>query len=159
MKNNLTPDYLSSLVPETVGRVSSYSLQNSQDTLSVHAKTALYYNSFLPSVIREWNNLPLAARNSQSLSVFKSFLNKDREKCQAYLFKGSRKLQILHTRIRTKCSSLNHHLFQKNIVQSPLCQCGEVESSFHYFFRCRLYHRIRTDFFKTSAWFAIGIQT
>ena len=51
-------------------------------------------------------------------------------------FIGERKLQVIHTRIRNKFSSLNHDLFRKSIVDSPLCACGEIETSEHFFLNC-----------------------
>jgi hypothetical protein len=146
MKHNLTPIYLSDLVPPNVDSSSTYQLRNSQDSVTIRTRTTLYYNSFLPNVIREWNNLPISARNSVSLSSFKTWLNRDRVKCLSYLFSGARKSQVLHTRLRTNCSSLNHHLYQKNIVQSPLCNCGHVENTHHYFFECINYSHIRPLF-------------
>ena len=151
MNHNLTPAYLSDLVPPNVESFSSYQLRNSHDSVTLRSRTTLYYNSFLPNAIREWNNLPLPARNSPSLSSFKSWLNRGRAKCLPYLFSGCRKLQVLHTRLRTNCSSLNHHLFQKNIVQSPLCNCGCVESTRHYFFDCINYSHIRPSFLQNMS--------
>ena len=58
MQNGLTPNYLCSLVPATVGSASSYPLRNALNLQSIHAKSQLYYNSFLPSVVRDWNDLP-----------------------------------------------------------------------------------------------------
>ena len=52
-------------------------------------------------------------------------------------------MQIIHTRLRNNCSDLKQHLFWKNIVASPICRCGEVESNTHYFFECRFYCNIR----------------
>ena len=60
---------------------------------------------------------------------------------------GNRKLQILHTRLRTKCSSLNHDLFLKHITESPLCRCGAVETTGHFLMACHLYDNQRTDLF------------
>ena len=57
MYNNLTPDYLSSLVPSSVNEASHYNLRNANDVQTINARTALYFNSFLPSVIREWNSI------------------------------------------------------------------------------------------------------
>ena len=57
MINILSPPYLLSLIPLPVNRKSSYNLRNSNDIQTIPARTNLYYNSFLPSVIREWNNL------------------------------------------------------------------------------------------------------
>ena len=58
MYNNLTPDYLSSLVPSSVNEVSHYNLRNANDVQTINARTALYFNSFLLSVIRQWINIP-----------------------------------------------------------------------------------------------------
>ena len=38
------------------------------------------------------------------------------------------------------CSSLNPHLYSKNIVDSPLCQCGAIETTKHYLLYCPLYN-------------------
>ena len=38
-------------------------------------RTSRYLNSFFPSTIRLWNNLPSSAKNSTSLSYFKFYLN------------------------------------------------------------------------------------
>ena len=75
MVNGLSPRYLSSLVPPLVNRVSSYNLRNSNDIRMVPASSKSYYESFLPSVVREWNKLPTHVRNSESLNIFKRNLN------------------------------------------------------------------------------------
>ena len=108
MINGLSPPYLSSLVPPSVNRASSYNLRNANDIRTVPARTKLYYDSFLPSVIREWNNLPLATRQSDSLNSFKRSLNNRDRFVPKHYYSGNRKLQTLHTRLRTGCSSLNH---------------------------------------------------
>jgi hypothetical protein len=38
-----------------------------------------------------------------------------------YYYIGTRLGQILHARLRMQCSSLNHHLFRKNIVLYVSC--------------------------------------
>ena len=44
-------------------------------------------------------------------------------------------MQILQTRLRTGCSSLNYDLYSKNNIESPVCnyRCGVIEKA-HYFF-------------------------
>ena len=54
---------------------------------------------------------------------------------------------MLHTRLRTKCSSLNKDLFDKKIVVSPQCNCGRIESTYHYFFECPIYANHRLELF------------
>ena len=71
--NDLSPPYLSDLVPATVNssnynlrkyvlkRVSFGSKDCTKDSNNIHlanARTSLCYNSFLLSVVRDWNNIP-----------------------------------------------------------------------------------------------------
>ena len=65
MFNNLSPEYRSSLIPPTVNTLSQYNLRNAQNIHTVNTRTTQYFNSFLPSSIREWNNLPLAVRKKK----------------------------------------------------------------------------------------------
>ena len=58
MQNNLSPDYLSSLVPPTIGDTTKLPVTKLLKFTKVHASSQLYYNSFLPSVISEWKELP-----------------------------------------------------------------------------------------------------
>ena len=77
MQNSLSPDYLSSIVPPTIGNTINYPLRNSADLLTIHASSQLFYSSFLPSVIREWNELQEDVRNLPSIATFKRKLNSD----------------------------------------------------------------------------------
>ena len=61
------------------------------------------------------------------------------KKSPKYYDTGSRIGQILHARLRMECSSLNAHLYRKNIVPSPTCSCGGFESTHHFFFQCPNY--------------------
>jgi hypothetical protein len=45
---------------------------------------------------------------------------------------GTRLGQIVYTRLRMNSSSLNEHLFIRNLVDSPNCACGQVESTSHF---------------------------
>ena len=57
---------------------------------------------------------------------------------------GSRIGQILHTRLRLECSSLNSHLYRKNIIDDPFrCSCGGFESTYHFLFTCSNYNTQR----------------
>ena len=145
MTHNLAPLCLSSLVPQSVSNISRYNLRNSNNLQTIDARTTLYYNSFLPSTVRAWNNVHEEAKHSDSINTFKGFLNKDKSHIPKHFYVGNRKAQILHTRLRTNCSSLNLDLFVKNISDSPLCQCGSVENAQHYFFHCRKYQVQRTE--------------
>ena len=135
MFNNLSPLYLCSLIPPTVDTQFSYNLRNAHNIRTIHLRTTQYFNSFLPSTVREWNTLPLDVGNCISLISFKRKLNSDIN----YFYTGSRKTQVLHVRIRTKCSSLNNDLYQKGINESPLCICGYVENADYFLMKCHNY--------------------
>ena len=144
MKNNLTPTYLSSLVPETF-ECTIYNLRDAQNIRPILTRTQLYYRSFLPSSIRDWNELPVEVRNFTSLVSFKFQLNKDNPEIPKYYSEGNRFLQIQHTRLRTGYSSLNQHLSSENKTDNPLCVCGSFESTKHFLFDCIRYKHIRTN--------------
>ena len=149
MVNNLTPTYLSSLVPSTVTEVSRYNLRNSSDIRTVNSRTSQYFNSFLPSSIREWNSLPEQHRTSSTVTSFKYHLNQPNSFIPKFYYVGERKTQMLHTRLRTKCSSLNYDIFLKNLSDSPLCSCGNVENAEHYLLHCHLYRQPRAEMLNT----------
>ena len=56
---------------------SRYNLRNANDVRTINARTKQYFNSFLPSSIRDWNSLPEELRNSESVSSFKFYLNQE----------------------------------------------------------------------------------
>ena len=146
MMYNFTPPYLSSLVPPSISNLSRYNLRNSNDLQTIDARTNQYYNSFLPSAVRSWNYLPVEAKESDSVNSFKRFLNQNKTSVPKYYdYTGSRKAQILHTRLRTNCSSLNMDLFLKNISDSPLCRCGSLENAQHFFFHCPYFQDQRNE--------------
>ena len=96
-------------------------------------------NSFTPSTNSAWNSLPAEAKIIDTLSGFKAYLKSDNPKPNNLFYYGKRRLQVLHTHLRHECSSLNHHLFVKNIVPSSLCSCGNQETAYHYLLICPLF--------------------
>ena len=129
MMNGLAPEYLNCLVPPFVQDASRYSLGNSNNLNIVPSNSNLYYNSFVPSTKRLWNNLPLLVRNSTSLNEFKKNISGQCIKPPEYSYFGDRPAQIYHARLRLECSSLRSHLYHKNLVENSLCSCGEVETT------------------------------
>ena len=135
MVYNLKTPYLSSFVPPLVGDISRYNFRNSDQFQTLECKSQLYYNSFLPAVVREWNSLNESCRSSPSVDCFKNKL-KQSTNVPKYYYSGPRKGQILHTRLRTNSSSLNHHLVSKNITDNDTSLCGHVEDTSHFLFDC-----------------------
>ena len=135
-------------------------LRNSYTTHLVNARTSLYYNSLLPSAVRDWNNIPDDRRNVDSVIAFKYIVIRDRPIVpQHYLF-GNRKEQILHIRLRTNCSVLNYDLYLKNIIESPLCRCINIETVKHFFLHCPIYNNQRITLMQTVTHFcAITLPT
>ena len=115
--NNRTPPYiyLQDFVLPLVQKANPYRLRNSNDIRTIHANTNLYCNSFYPSTIRDWNNLPQEIYESSLVALFKYQLNKDtqRRAPPKFFSAGSRLGQILHARIRMACSLLNSDLYRK----------------------------------------------
>ena len=119
--NELTLQYLRSLIPQRIQNISRYPLRNMNDLIVPNARTVLYANSFLPSTIRDWNSLDLNIRNSPSLNTFKLQINRSNEDVPIHpkffdIIHTTRTGQIYHYRLRLECSSLKHHLFNRNIV-------------------------------------------
>ena len=145
MMSHFAPAYLSSLIPQSVGNISRYNLRNSENIQTMDSRTNLYYNSFLPSTVRAWNNLPIQIKQSETVYSFKHSLTPDMTSVPKYYYTRNRKAQILHVRLRTNCSSLNLDLFLKGISDSPMCRCGSIENSQHFFFHCPLFEQYRNQ--------------
>ena len=117
--------------------------RNYNDYQTIECKSQLYYNSFLPSTVREWNLFNASSTSIQSLSSFKKKSIKHTNVVPSYFGYGYRKYQVLHTRLRTNCSSLNYDLYRKNIVHDEHCVCGEREDATHFLFYCPRFNAAR----------------
>ena len=104
---------------------------------------------FLPSTLRQWNTLDQNIRESSTLQSFKHKLNTQQRIPPIYfnIIQTPRLGQILHARLRLECSSLNHHLYKENLVDSSLCACGAPETTFHFLLSCASYNEIRQQYF------------
>ena len=149
IENGLTPLYLTDLIPPRVGDTSAYSLRSSENYLSVHANTRTHADYFLPSTVKAWNNLPISIKSANTLTAFKQQLTNATPAIPEYYYTGGRLDQIIHTRLRTKCSSLNQHLFKRNLVENPSCACGEIESNEHFLLECPRNNFIRKNLLNT----------
>ncbi|MCG7868088.1 MAG: reverse transcriptase family protein [Candidatus Thiodiazotropha taylori] len=148
MINGLSPQYLQQLIPYRVMQVNRYPVRNSQNFSIPLSRTVFYSSSFLPSTLREWNALSQDTKNATSLSSFKYKLNNPKRYPPKYFenMQLSRVGQVLHARLRLECSSLKHHLYQKNLVDSPFCSCGQIESPTHFFLHCPNYIHQRQQY-------------
>ena len=140
MSNNISPDYLSTLVPQPIENTICYNLRDASNLRQPFSRTELCYKSFLSSSIILLNGLSSEIREAPSFTSFTYQINKNL-KTPRHFSVGDRYAQILHTRLRTSCSFLNQQLCSKNIVNDPHCQCGAIETTKHYLFECHRYDR------------------
>ena len=145
MQNGLSPEYLCNLLPGRVGENLPYALRNPESFQQIPARTQSYKDSSLPSTIAAWNNLPLTTKNADSLNTFKRLVEQETPKVPEYYDTGNRIAQILQTRLRTTCSSLNEHIYKRHLIPSPNCLCGAQETNCHYLLNCPRYTAHRTE--------------
>ena len=145
MVNNLTPLYLSSLIPTTVNETSGHNLRNANNisTINVRAKPVLPFLSPFYNKRLEWSQR--RATNSKSVASFKHTLSQTNICVTKYFFVSDKRSQVLHTRFRAKCSAQNYEIYLKNLTYTPLCRCGNNETSEQFFLHCRYYHRQRLE--------------
>ena len=79
IKHGLVPAYLQDFSLISTSESSPYNLRNPDRLRLPRARTNKYKNSFIPSVIESWNNLPSELINSATIDIFKTNL-------RAYLF-------------------------------------------------------------------------
>jgi hypothetical protein len=74
---------------------------------------------------------------------------------------GSRKCNIIHTRLRHQCSPLGADLFRANIINDSSCPYGcPLEDDIHYLLECPLYANAGMKLLMNSAPYAvISIET
>jgi hypothetical protein len=83
-------------------------------------------------------------KSIQTTSKIKQTLRSNSFKVSNYYLLGSRKCNIIHTRLRHQCSSLGADLFRANIISDPSCACGcPLEDAVHYLLECPLYTNAR----------------
>ena len=133
-----------------------YNLRSSNNFNFVipQAKTVSYFNSFLPSTIQLWNNLPLEIKCIESFSSFKNVLKKptvDKIKDVKIFNYGSRKENILHCQLRNESSNLNAHLYHQYLSEIASCtKCGYPnENNYHFFLECPAYNNQRRILFES----------
>lgn len=141
MHNKITPDFLNQLLPPSVGENNRYALRNNNDYRIPSFRLSLTNSSFLPSSLQSWNALDNSVRSLPSLNSFKtSLMSNIQPPLPTYFKSGDRKLNIVHTKLRHRCSSLNYDLYRANLVNSAACNCGNpCENVFHYFLECQFY--------------------
>ncbi|MCG8032136.1 MAG: reverse transcriptase family protein [Candidatus Thiodiazotropha taylori] len=152
--HDMVPSYISDIIPPNVGETTRYPLRNRDNIVTVPQRTTIFSRSCIPSSTSAWNELPLQYRNSETYSAFCYQVKKDF--CSSinvpiHYLMGSRKLSILHCRMRNRCSNLNNDLFCNHLRDSPICEClEEMEDAEHFLFKCSLFHDQRIIMFHAT---------
>ena len=124
-----------------------------------HCRLDVTKKSFFPSTVSLWNDLSCDIRNSPNINIFKRKTKGELEKPPPFFSYGVRKLNIIHTRLRNMCSSLNADLHRINVVDNPSCDCGHAfEDCIHYFLECPLYTEQRAELFLKLREYDITIE-
>ena len=71
----MSPEYLRELIPPTVGERQPYNLRSNRNITHVLARRQGLSRSFFPTVIREWNSLPVEIRLAETLHGFSKSLD------------------------------------------------------------------------------------
>ena len=94
--------------------------------IPIRARTTIYYNSFLPATIRDWNSPPKGVLSARSVPCSKTlFQQTDGHKTNPVYSLEYGYEKITHTRLRLGLRSLNEHLFKYNLSLNKFCeQCN-----------------------------------
>ena len=149
------PDYLIDCIDENINVPNyNYNLRNSSQYRNPRCRLETYSKSYFPSTIRLWNALDPELRAIQSFQCFKKCLSANTFHVPCYYLIGNRKNNIIHTRLRHRCSSLGADLFRVNLKNDPSCPCGwPLEDAIHYFIECPLYAESRNTLIGNIAHF------
>ena len=151
---------LNDCLPSLVSNVSGYNLRNNDNYVAIRTRLNVYAKSFVPPTISLWNNLETFIRNTPTLDSFKIKLKTPLFKPSTYLGEGSRRLDIIHARLRHQCSSLNGDLYRINLIENPNCNCGApYEDVIHYFLECPLCQIQRANLFNDIESIELNIET
>ena len=147
--NNQAPSCLTELIPS---RNEAYQTRHVANAPSFNFKHILFKNTFLPSAVLEWSKLDPSLQNSASYNVFKNSILKCIRPSRNTIFQCHNPKGIkLVTRLRFDLSYLREYKFKHGFQDTlnPLCSCGhDIETTFHYFLHCPLFHAERSTLLK-----------
>ena len=133
------PSYLIKLIPKCNQTIIT---RNSQIPI-FYCQTDCFKYFFFPCTLKDWFNLDINLRNSESISIFKSRLPSLIGPVQKSVFNiFDRKGLILLTSLRLDFSHLSEHRFRHNFENciNPLCSCSLVtEDTLHYLLHCHYF--------------------
>ena len=133
--NNLVPDYIKQIFPSTRGSLSRYNTRNRSDYSIPKCRLQV-----VPDVINPWNLLQIDATSLNiSKNILKTFPN------QRLIFELETVKLISY--ILNYDTTVYYITIYFKDIGSPICSCGQVEISYHFFFSCPSYNQARNRFF------------
>jgi hypothetical protein len=141
MVYQLVPPLLYYLLPEKVENRTRHNLRSKKDIDTPYARIDAHKFSFLPSTIKDWNNLPIKTKEAKSINAFKHAITKTKDKPPPLYYMGCRWTNAQHARLRIGCSALKFDLYdQLKVIPDPTCACkGGIENAIHYMYDCQIY--------------------
>ena len=139
------PRYIKSLLPQIRQNETGRVLRNANAHSTPQTRKTSFKNSFFPSVIQKWNEIPEAVQQ-QSNKSFKKVINEKMGVSRPPKFYSfcTKNGNINHSRLRIGHTKLNSHLFLIQKRESPECSCGNAtESIRHYMLHCPKYTALR----------------
>ena len=115
----------------------------SNDLTKLRATTEQMRQSFLPHSIWGWNELEDEVKEATTIAIFKGITKHKPRPNRVYNLEYTRASAIEMTRLRCENGNLKENLHSRSLALSPLCECGEIESDYHYFITCPLYDNRR----------------
>lgn len=92
------------------------------------------YSCVVLNAVNQWNSLNIEARTATSMNLFCKHMPTV-TKPPIYFSFGKRCINIIHTKLRHNCV-INYDLCKRNIINNPLCLCGQTEDVYQFFFSC-----------------------
>jgi hypothetical protein len=147
IRNNDSPLYLyDCLLPfirvitklpnsEHIREENELNLRNQTEFRNPFTRLQLFANSFFLFTIKSWNQLSPQLRNAPTLNRFKQANTNYTIKPPKFYIAGCRIVNIVHTRLRHRSSSLNADLFRVHLANDPGCICG---CAIHFILECCL---------------------
>jgi len=141
--DNQVPEHLQEMMPPLRSDIYNHNLRFCKNYQIPLCRLEIMNNSFVSSSVKLWNRLEDNVKDSPTLGIFKNKITKP-FKPPDYFDTGNRYLSIILAHLHLNCSSLNGDIFRVNIINSPLCTCGQGhEDVYHYFFLCSKFDRQR----------------
>lgn len=143
------PGYIKDTLPNTRTEDTGRELRNKQkDSLTLPpTRTHGYLRSFIPNTTKQWNEMsPGLRRVSATFPQFKRRLIRARtpKPPNPFFSMGSKKGNILHTRLRLGSSHINAHRHAHGKANSPTCSCGNPREDIqHLLLVCPIHNSAR----------------